>query len=387
MKSQIIAYLNTIFYNPYMSGQSLEALATQAGERLTDFELARDVVLQYLERHDNDLGIEPFVAGNGLAYCIASGVSVPEGKVQPDVLTLGDDGILHRRRTYDAMWARADFVGLWPEASEAALYRVETVFVPDGVQASALFQEAAANALLASSGYLSGFSSERYYHKTEGADGSTILYGASGSRPILAGPNTQLAYKPYGVNELDDELGVEVRLTGPASLELPPRHLAKITKNGIFLSPDAATKMEIALPENHPDATTKLRMRAGTEPAINDEGFLVRPGRRDDSPTVNNPRIKIPDAVTLATGELQWEDHTAALLKQLPNQLLEINSGRSHIDVIVQARQAIEAALAGQRFEPRAIGCLAVSKRLGDMARARAEGRALTPGYFNLFGR
>jgi hypothetical protein len=373
-----------------MSNQrlSLEQLAEQAEERITDFELVRDTVLRYLERDDNELGLEPFQAGTGTVHCLGSYIT-SLGEIRRDTLDMDAQGMLHRGRVYPQMEVTADLVGLWPKSQEAALYRVRSSFAPGPEQAEAPFQEAALEAI----GDAYGYAEKRYHRSTETRTPSGIIMTSdyTGGTPILATPNTRITTEQYAVNELDDEIGVRVTLSGPAQIALPGEHLVKITPTKVLLSSRAEGKLDIDLPEGHPDASKTLRIKGGTQPEANSEGFLARPGYRNDDAEYNNPHIKTTEALRLATSEIKWRDDTPTVMEKLRAQLLAacvIDPAASLQMITDLARDAISQQLRTSSIEARAIGALSVTRRLKEMADDRSDRRQrVHPGFINQFAR
>jgi hypothetical protein len=372
-----------------MSNTPLEALTAEAGSRLSDYELVRDISMRAAEE-SNALGIEAFPLEGGTVHCVGSRITTERPTIA-DKLSV-EDGLLQRHREYPNFTARAYFVGMWPRANEAALYQVVAPFNAASESGTTDFTSTVLDVFATAN--IPPYYSQ--YHPVESAPDSTLLATSTGDHKtydrgldmrVVGRTGATITASQFGIDTIHDQEGLRVALTGPAKLHLPASEFIKVTPNAVLASPDRAQVFDIDIQADpEPPVVSKVIVPTGVVPTLDHDGRVVLPGAKNDGyehdTYQNNPVIRAEQAQALLGDQLPLEDITTKFLETARGALLErvtLGTALTYDRLATLATEAIAETLRTKAIQPIAIGYLAVGNRIRDaLVDLNRSGREVT---------
>lgn len=356
-----------------------EELCKGAAENMPPYERVHNATLLAEELH-NYAGLSRLERERGVLYCVGSLV-VQNGSAPADKLGIEPSGMLRRQRVYPQMDVTAHYVGLWPRRDkarplEAALFTINTSFVPLPEHAETPFKAAVADVLECNSHPYTG------YDRISEA-GSGVVFGSAQvvrrSPPLFsvtATPDTTVSTRQTGINTIDNEIQVRTRFTGPARLTLPGKTFIQVQRDKILRSPPEDATLPIHIGAGHrPIVASEVRLPKGGRSTMGAAGEIIvqgEPEPEDDSKKFkHNPTLTTAEAWRLVRKGIDWHDITDDFIQNVRLKLLEacpISPEASYQSILEQAQQAVDDYLEQHAAHSQALGCLAVTDRIGQMS-------------------
>lgn len=318
----------------------LETLGMEIDRRqiaeLPPFELVETFItaVNYHQPNFDTLGLSEHPVENGRLVCVES-FNYASGYTASG-LRVSNSGLIGRTAAFNQ--AYASFVGLWPRGrdgqGEAAPYEVRAPFKLRQPQSAQKFRPLATAILDTQPGLqqLAATEEATFYYRPQdqlpAQPGSPQLSPLMNEAqiPLLLQPDTALVVEIEKASSASSTHGKEtytLHISGPATLQLPPAWLIKVTEQGkVQSSGDKAMTLHAVLPAEAPLQVVS-RFLIGTEVFQNGDGQLMFQSPREESPRVIPTGLSHRQAIELLDADLPWVDTTKTFLQQHRTTLLD----------------------------------------------------------------